>query len=100
MGQFIKGQSGNPSGRPLGSRNKLSEAFLDDLLSDWENHGKSVIVEVRNSNPSAYLKVVASLISKDHTIDLQSSGSWTSENEPEILAEIYARINEAFGEHV
>jgi hypothetical protein len=29
------GQSGNPNGRPKGSRNKLGEAFVADLLAVW-----------------------------------------------------------------
>jgi hypothetical protein len=30
---FLPGQSGNPRGRPKGSRHKLSEAFLADLAA-------------------------------------------------------------------
>jgi len=29
------GESGNPAGRPLGSRNKLSESVIQDIAADW-----------------------------------------------------------------
>ncbi len=31
-GQFLHGATGNPAGRPRGSRNKLGEAFIDALF--------------------------------------------------------------------
>jgi uncharacterized protein DUF5681 len=33
------GQSGNPKGRVLGSRNRMSESFLEDLRATWEKRG-------------------------------------------------------------
>jgi len=35
------GQSGNPKGRPKGSRNKLSEDFFRDLCEAWQAMGKA-----------------------------------------------------------
>jgi hypothetical protein len=56
------GQSGNPAGRPRGSRNKLGEAFLADLYADWQANGIAVIEAVREQKPDVYLKVVASIL--------------------------------------
>jgi hypothetical protein len=62
---FKKGQSGNPQGKPQGSRNKLNEDFLRDLHADWKEHGKQVLADTREQNPAAYLKVAASLLPKE-----------------------------------
>ena len=59
------GQSGNPAGRPKGSRNKLGEAFVEALHDDFMAHGVSVIETVRTEKPDQYLKVVASLLPKE-----------------------------------
>ena len=56
------GESGNPAGRPKGSRNKLSEEFVTELYADWREHGSEAIKSVRETRPDVYVKVVASLL--------------------------------------
>lgn len=65
MGKFQPGQSGNPSGRPAGSRNKLSRDFVDALYADFQEHGKEAIATTRTEKPDQYLKVIASLLPRD-----------------------------------
>ncbi len=59
---------GNP-GRPKGSRNKLSEAFIAALCADFEEHGAETIARVREQDPVAYVRVVASLMPKEVKVD-------------------------------
>lgn len=61
---FKPGQSGNPAGRRVGSRIKLSEAFLAALCEDFVQYGRETIERVRVEKPDAYLKVVASILPK------------------------------------
>ena len=62
-----KGESGNPAGRPRGSRNKLKEAFLKNLCEAWETHGAAAIEKVAKDDPTAFVRVVASLLPKEIT---------------------------------
>lgn len=59
---------GNP-GRPKGARNKLGEAFIEALHNDFAEHGIAAIQTVRADKPDQYLKVIASLLPKELTLN-------------------------------
>ena len=67
------GESGNPLGRPLGSRNKLSEAVIQDIAADWAIGGAETIARVRLTDPATYFRVVASILPKDVLVNVQQS---------------------------
>jgi hypothetical protein len=59
------GQSGNPKGRPQGSRNKLSEDFFRDLCDAWQAFGKPALMTAAWTHPVEFVRVVASLMPKE-----------------------------------
>ena len=62
---FKKGQSGNPKGRPKGSRNRLTDSVLKKIANDFATHGDEVLERVRKEEPALYLKFIISLLPRE-----------------------------------
>jgi hypothetical protein len=69
--RFVKGISGNPNGKPLGSRNKLKEAFWVDFCGAWETHGQAALAIVAQEDPSTFVKVAASIMPKETELTMR-----------------------------
>jgi hypothetical protein len=54
---FKPGQSGNPAGRPRGSRNRIAGRFLDDVTEVWEEHGKEALITAIKREPMQFSKM-------------------------------------------
>jgi hypothetical protein len=67
--QSTQFQRKNPGGgRPKGSKNKISEDFLQDFHAAWLTHGKATLEKMIAERPSEFVKIAASLIPKNFHI--------------------------------
>jgi hypothetical protein len=70
-GKWVAGRSGNPSGRPLGSRQKISEKLLTDLAEVWEDQGKTVLARLAVDDPGKLAQIAYGLLPRDVFISVE-----------------------------
>ena len=89
--RFQKGNnySNGAGGRPLGSRNRLCKAMLEDLAADWREGGAAAVKMMRIENPSGYVKVMASILPKELLFE-----NTATELDDDQLAELIGHIRE------
>src|SRR5215470_3014957 len=88
---FKPGQSGNPAGRPKGSRNKLAEDFLSDTYQQWQQRGSKALETMATSEPAKFCQMVASLLPKEMHIKDAALEEMSTDEIRDALARI-ARI--------
>jgi hypothetical protein len=75
MARFVKGQSGNPAGKPLGARNKLVESFVSDLQTKWKDEGAAILDRLALSNPEKIVEAISRLAPKDLAVTVNERNS-------------------------
>jgi hypothetical protein len=65
------GQSGNPVGRPLGARARISEKLLADLATVWEAHRASVPERLPVTDPGKLAQIAYGLLPRDLFISVE-----------------------------
>ncbi len=96
-GKFAPGNTAG-LGRPKGSRHKISESFLADVLTDWELFGAACIVELRETRVADYVKVVAALLPKEMTVRVNELEEATDDELAALVAKLRADVAAAEAE--
>lgn len=75
MPAWRPGQSGNPAGRPPGSRNKLVESFVSDLQEKWRTSGPTILDRLEINEPAKLVEAISRLAPKDVAVTLEQRGT-------------------------
>ena len=73
------------TGRPRGTRNKLTGDFLRDLAAAWETDGASALKIMVKEEPSMFVRVVASLMPREVALDIGGPLTELSDDELQAL---------------
>ena len=90
------GQSGNPNGRPVGSRTVFSQGFLKDLAGVWASHGKETMIKTAQDNPGVFFATCARLIGPEVKLTIEQSlpGNLSMEDW-QVMREIVEAVRQA-----
>jgi hypothetical protein len=87
------GQSGNPKGRAVGSRHKLSAQYLDDSYRVWQEEGIDALRKCARNSPARYIAIMAQLIPQHFKVEHEHTLAGLSVEElSEKLAEARQRL--------
>lgn len=92
---------GNPGpGRPKGCRNKVGEAFLQDLYATWQRKGAAAIERLADEDPATFVRVTASILPKEMNINHNALADLTDDELAAfdaLLAEAQQRLEQEAG---
>jgi hypothetical protein len=90
------GVSGNPNGRPIGSRTVFSQSFLKDLASVWAERGRAAMEKTAIDQPGVFFATCARLIGAEVklTIKQRLPGNLSMEDW-QMMKEVIAAVRQA-----
>ena len=86
------GVSGNPNGRPVGSRTAFSHDFLKDLAEVWTAHGRAAMEKTVVDQPGVFFATCARLLPNDVRLTVEQSYAGLSPDDFALLKEVLAAI--------
>ena len=70
-GSWKPGASGNPRGRPIGSRQAIADSLIPDVAHKWREHGNEVLDRLIAEEPKAFAQLAASLCPKEVSLSVE-----------------------------
>jgi Family of unknown function (DUF5681) len=67
------GQSGNPAGKPPGTRTAFSQGFIRDFALVWAEEGLEAVRKVAKKSPEAFAAIAARICPNDVRLTLEQA---------------------------
>jgi hypothetical protein len=70
-GSWKPGQTGNPRGRPMASRQALADSLIPSVVEKWKEHGDDVLDRLVVEEPKAFAMLAANLLPKEVALSVE-----------------------------
>ena len=67
------GKSGNPAGKPPGTRTAFSQGFIRDFALVWAEEGLEAVRKVAKKSPEAFVAIAARICPNDVRLTLEQA---------------------------
>ena len=93
--QWKPGVSGNPAGKPIGTRHAFSQGFIRDFALVWAEEGLEAVRKVAKKSPEAFVAIAARICPNDVRLTLeQAIPGGMSLEDYSLMREVIAAIRE------
>ena len=79
------GQSGNPAGKPPGTRTAFSQGFIRDFALVWAEEGLEAVRKVAKKSPEAFVAIAARICPNEKRTVLFAPAKFANDNQRSIL---------------
>jgi hypothetical protein len=66
------GVSGNPSGRPIGARQRIAEKLIADIADLWEWRGATILEHLAKEQPEVVARIAYGLLPRENMISVEA----------------------------
>jgi hypothetical protein len=90
------GQSGNPGGKPPGTRTAFSQGFIRDFALVWAEEGLDAVRKVAKNSPESFVAIAARICPNDVRLTLERAiPRGMSLEDYSLMREVIAAIRES-----
>src|ERR1700723_3705665 len=94
--RWPRGQSGNPAGKPPGTRTAFSQGFIRDFALVWAKRALEAVRKVAKKSPEAFVAIAASICPNDVRLTLeQAIPGGMSLEDYSLMREVIAALRES-----
>jgi len=94
--QWKPGVSGNPAGKPPGTRHAFSQGFIRDFALVWQEEGLEAVRKVARKSPESFVAIAAKVCPNDVRVSIEQSlpGNLSMEDW-QTMKEVVAAVRQA-----
>ena len=70
--RWLPGESGNPAGRPVGSRQRIAENLLKDIGSLWDRRGPEILERLADEEPAKIAAIAYGILPKEAFVKIEN----------------------------